>query len=212
MDLAELDEAASAAVRAAVEEAERESGAELVPVLAAASDPYPVADARAAAAGALFGGAAAPWLAGGFGWGAPAWLAAAAVVAGALAGRLLAELTVVRRALAGATELDRRVDAAAGAEFLRQEVFRTRDRSGILIYISLFEHRVRVIADEGVYRAVPRPAWQELAAAVAADMRRRGAGEALLDAVRRAAALVVEHGPRRRDDDRNELPDAPVAR
>jgi uncharacterized membrane protein len=69
-----------------------------------------------------------------------------------------------------------------------------------------------VIADEGVYRAVPRPAWQELAAAVAADMRRRGAGEALLDAVRRAAALVAEHGPRRRDDDRNELPDAPVAR
>jgi len=142
--------------------------------------------------------------------GMPGWAPGCACTARARRMRPAA-VPAVRRAVAGRAELDRRVDAAAAGEFLRHEVFRTRDRSGILIYVSLFERRVRVIADEGVYRALAKPAWDELANAVAAEMRSRPPASALLEAVRRASALVGEHGPRRRADDVNELPDAPLA-
>ena len=201
-----------AAIRGAVELAERESGAELVPVLAESSDGYAVADWRAAAVGAFLGAVVGSLGLGGGGWGgASRWTAPFAAAAGALLALTAAAVPAVRRALSGRAELDRRVDAAAAGEFLRHEVFRTRDRSGILIYVSLFERRVRVIADEGVYRALAKPAWDELANAVAAEMRSRPPASALLEAVRRASALVGEHGPRRRADDVNELPDAPLA-
>jgi len=206
-----IDERQERAIRDAVEEAERHSGAELVPVLASASDPYSVADWRGATLGALGAAcAAAGWS---FASWAPAewWLVPAAVAAGALLGALVAVAPPARRLLAGAREMEVRVDAAAARSFLVHEVFRTRDRTGILLYVSLFERQVRVLADEGVYAAVERATWEELAREVAAEMKRGAPAEALLSAVRRAGELVERFGPRRRDDDRNELPDAPIS-
>lgn len=190
--------------------AESESGAEIVPVLAPASDDYASATWAAVAAGALAGAAlsALPELGG---VAAQRWGPAALAAAGALAGGLLAGLPPLRRRLAGASALEARVEQAAGREFLRHEVFRTRDRTGVLIYVSLFERRVAVLADEGVYRAVPRERWRELAESVAAGMKTRGAESVLLEAVASAGALVRELGPRRRADDVNELSDPPRA-
>jgi putative membrane protein len=208
-----LDDAQRAAIRQAVVDAEAGSGAELVPVLAARSDEYRVAEWRAALLGAAAGvavAAFAPELAGWSRWasGVPALLA----VGGALAGFAAARIPSVRRAFSGAGELDARVEAAARDAFVEHEVFRTRDRTGLLLYVSLFERRVRILADEGVYRAVPEAVWRQVASETAARMRDGEPGEALLAAVRRAGELVGEHGPRRRPDDRNELPDPPAAR
>lgn len=210
-----LGETDRAAIVAAVEAAEAASGAEIVPVLVPASGTYPVADARGAAAGALVGALA--YLA------APAstvagaessWLGTVAVATAALGGLLLARVGRVRRALAGA-ELDERVDLAAAREFVARNVFRTADRTGILLFVSLFERQVRVLADEGVYRAVERPLWEKMAETVAGEMRAGRSearpGAALLRAVQAAGALVAEFGPRRRADDENELPDEPAA-
>lgn len=209
-----LGETDRAAILAAVQGAEAASGAEIVPVLVAASGDYAVADARGVAAGALVGALAylvAPQL----GEAAidPGWLGTVAVATGALGGLVLARVPRLRRTLAG-EELDQRVDLVAAREFLARNVFRTAERTGVLLFVSLFERQVRVIADEGVYAAVPRPRWDELAAAVAREMRDAGgestAGAALLRAVEAAGALVVEHGPRRRPGDVNELSDEPA--
>jgi putative membrane protein len=211
MAIRALDDAQRESIRLAVEEVERASGAELVPVLVGRSDAYRIADWRAALAGAVAGGVAhalVPELAG--------WSAAVAyaplgwVVSGAVASTLAARWPPLRRALAGAHELDERTAAAARAAFVAHEVFRTRDRTGLLIYVSMFEHRVEIVADEGVYRAVPPPIWERLAAEIAAAMRRSPPPQALLEAIRRAGELVAEHGPPRRIDDTNELPDEPV--
>ncbi len=205
---ASLSEAEREAVESAVAEAERESGAEIVPVLVPASDSYEVASWKGAALGALVGSLAyliAPAVEGA---GAdPGWLGAAAVLGGALIGSLLARWPRLRRALAGDAELDQRVELAAAEQFLARALFRTRERTGILIFVSLFERRVRILADEGVYLAVERPIWVALADEIAREMAQAPAGRALLSAVKRAALLVREHGPRRRSDDANELPD-----
>ena len=208
-----LSEAERRALVEAVAAAERQSGAEIVPVLSERSDRYAEAEWAATAIGALVGGLAtlvAPRLSG---WRAtPVWLDATLVAAFAFAGALLARVPALRRALAGGSRLDARVDAAANLAFVEQQVFRTRDRTGILLFVSRFERQVRVLADEAVYQAVERREWERLAAEVAAGMGRRPPGEALLAAVRRTGELVTQYGPVRRDDDVNELPDEPVTR
>lgn len=201
------------AIRAAVRAAEQKSAGEIVPLLVEAVDEHPEAVWKAAALGAVAAGAAAallrPLLPG---WGAaPLWLALPALAGallGALAGRAVPGLA---RWLIGARRLDQRVDACAAEAFLRHELFHTRDRSGILILIALFEHRVRILADQGIHAAVPGETWTRLAAETAAAMRRGSVGEALRAAVERCGELLAEHGPRRRADDANELPDAPVS-
>jgi putative membrane protein len=206
-----MSEQERAAIEAAVVAAEGASGAEIVPVLLSASGAYPIADARGAAFGALLGslGALAFRAVAEPSATDPGWVGAVAVALGALGGLALARIHSVRRALAGA-ELDERVDLASAREFLARNVFRTRDRTGILLLVSLFERQVRVLADEAVYQAVAKPVWERLATDVAREMKGGRPGEALLHAVEAAAALVVEYGPRRTPGDRNELPDAPA--
>lgn len=208
-----IREEEAAGIRAAVREAEARSAGEIVPVLVEAADDHPGALWKAATFGALVAAAAAalvrPLLPG---WGtAPLWLALPAAL-GALAGALAATaLPGLRRLLVGARRLDERVDACAAEAFLRHEVFRTRDRSGILLLIALFERRVRILADEGIHAAVPRETWERVAAEAATAMRRGTPAEALRRAVEQCGELLAEHGPRRRADDANELPDAPVS-
>ena len=75
------------------------------------------------------------------------WIAlppAAGAALGWLAALFLPDL---RRALVPAEALAARVHQRATQAFVEEDVFRTRDRTGILIFISLFEHRVVVLAD-----------------------------------------------------------------
>jgi putative membrane protein len=205
-----LDEQERERIRVAVAAAEAASGAEIVPVLVPASDHYLVADWRGAAFGSWIGAAALvacrwrdPWS------GGAAWWPLAAALLGALGGFLVARIPALRRRLAGGSALDRAVEAGARAAFVGHAVFRTRDATGILLYVSLFERQVRVIADEGVYRAVAPEIWSRVAADVASRMKQAPPAEALMAAVGAAGRLVAEHGPRRRSDDRDELPDEP---
>jgi putative membrane protein len=207
-----VSEDEAAAIRDAVAAAERASAAEVVPVLVEAADAYAVADWKAAALGALFSAVAAALLERiDPSWGATAAWIALPPVAGAAAGALLARaFPGLRRSLVGAGALDERVEARAQEAFVENEVFRTRDRSGVLVLVALFEHRVRILADAGIHAQVPAERWSEIAAATAAAMRHDRPGEALRQAVVACGALLAERGPRRRGDDVNELPDAPV--
>jgi len=204
-----LSEKERAAVRAAVEAAESQSGVEIVPVVTPTSDSYRVADQRGALIGGIVGVLLQASLTAPVAWG-DRWSPAVWTAVGALVGLGLARLPTLRVVLAGAGEISACVAAGARDSFLAQEVFRTRDRTGMLIYVSLLERRVEVLADAGVYQAVPQEDWQRVADEVAREMSRREPATALLEAIRRAGELVAVHGPYRRDDDVNELPDQAI--
>ena len=89
--------------------------------------------------------------------------------------------------------------------FLDQEVFRTRDRTGILLFLSLFEHRVVLLADSGIHEKVEEERWEAITARVAAGIRSGKPGPALVEAIRECGALLEQHGVARRADDRDEL-------
>jgi putative membrane protein len=198
-----------AAIEAANVAAEAKSGGEIVVYVVAACDDYDEARFK----GAALGAAAAAMAAGALhhfgghwgGWGL-AWITLP-VLAGLTAGyfAVLAS-SALRRWLTPASERARRADQRAAQAFLQEEVFSTVDRSGVLLFLALFEHRVVVLADAGIRAKVASTVWDELAQTVAAGARVGRAGPALVTAIERCGDILAEAGVTRRADDRDELP------
>lgn len=83
---------------------------------------------------------------------------------------------------------------------------RTHGRTGILIYLSLREHRAEIVADEAIASKVPAEVWGEAMAAMLAEIRQGRLADGLIAAVARVGKVLAEHFPRA-GDDINELPD-----
>lgn len=198
------------AVRRAVAAAEAESAGEIVPYVVAASDPYPGAAWKGATFAAL-AAALAAWAihrAGGY-WGGHllAWTAlppAAGAALGFLAVHLLPPL---RRWLAGAELIELRTRRRAAAAFLEQEVFQTAGRTGILLFVSLFERRVVILADSGIHARVEEGEWDGIVARIVDGIRRGEAEAALVAGVRACGDLLARHGLSRPPGRGNELAD-----
>ena len=186
---------------------EAQSAGEIVPYAVERSDRYARAIWTAATLGALAGSLAAAVIrwSGDF-WGGPValWIALPPATGAALGWLAAFILPALRRLLVPPEVLAERVRQRAAQAFVEEEVFRTRDRSGVLIFLSLFEHRVVVRADRGLDGVVSPREWEEVVEAIAAGMRRGQPGPALADGIRRCAALAGRLPAR--PDDRDELP------
>ena len=119
-----------------------------------------------------------------------------------------AYLAPLRRSLTLSSRMRESVLFAAKAKFVDLGVSRTRARSGILVYVSMFERKVAIISDIGIDRAVHARSFdqaeQQLARAV-----RRGDLSAFTAALAGLGPVLIELCPPRHDDV-NELPDEPV--
>jgi putative membrane protein len=201
------------AIQAATSAAEARTAGEIVPYITARAADHPDARWRGATLGALAatglaalfettGHLVVPWeitLA----LVLPAWI-------GAACGYFVVNLfPATIRFLLPDDLLEARVMRRAEAAFLHEEVFKTRDRTGILIFLALLEHRAVVLADSGIHAVVPKARWQQLADDLATGIRAGRAREALLATIEAAGALLVEHRLDIRPDDSNELSDAP---
>ncbi|HEY7216281.1 MAG TPA: hypothetical protein VIC28_16785 [Thermoanaerobaculia bacterium] len=196
------------AIRSAVQEAEAKTSGEIVPYVVDRSDEYPSAAWKGAALGALLAPFAALALHRWSGiWGIPLayWIALPALVGGAVGYLLTAWLPPVRRWMAGEAVLETRARLRAAAAFIEQEVFRTRDRTGILLFLSLFERRVVLLADSGIHQKVEEGQWEAITRRLAAEIRAGRPGPGLVEAVRACGELLERHGVARRADDQDEL-------
>jgi len=91
--------------------------------------------------------------------------------------------------------------------FLEEEVFNTRQRTGIMIFVSFFEHEVIVMADSGINKIVDQTQWDKIVQDIVKDIRQGRVVEALENGIKRCGDLLLEKGFRKTDDDTNELRD-----
>ncbi|MER3523629.1 MAG: hypothetical protein C4326_06045 [Ignavibacteria bacterium] len=196
----------------AVHQAEKETSGEIVPYVVYTSDAYEHALWRA---GATFGAL------GFFGFlvlhsvTELAWkpVVAAelglATCAGAIIGALIAaDVPAVKRFFAGKKMLEQRVRQRAMEAFLAEEVFKTRERTGILIFLSLLEHKVLVLSDSGINAKVQQADWEGIVATIVDGMRLGKPADALIRAIQQCGELLKKHGVARRADDADELSDS----
>lgn len=83
---------------------------------------------------------------------------------------------------------------------------RTHGRTGVLLYLSMREHRAEIVADEAIAGKVDAEVWGQAMAGMLADIRKGHVGEGLAAGVRDVGAVLAQHFPRDAQDV-NELPD-----
>lgn len=206
-----LSESEQERIRAAVAEAERRTSGEIVPFVVPRSDVYEAAVWKGAAAGAvlalLFAILVFNFYSGwGFGWLHTGWGTALVVTLCGLAGGLIAAFVPpVRRVLAGADAMTRNVHRYAMKAFVEEEVFDTRERTGILLFISLFEHRIEVLGDAGINRLVSSDEWAEVVERIRDGIKAGRFADGLVEGITMCGHLLEKSGVEVREDDTDEL-------
>jgi putative membrane protein len=193
-----LDDAARAAFARAIAEIEAVSAAEVVVAFRHQSAPYRHANLIVAAVVAFVSLAVMLFVDHQFS------LAAILIdpfIMALVAGLAMERLPAVKRVLTPRARRHVEVERAARATFIERGVHATRDRTGLLVYISWLEQDIALVPDIGVQ--LPADAETKLTAAMA-----RG-GAAVATELATYAKAFAESAPRRAGDI-NELPDALV--
>jgi putative membrane protein len=120
----------------------------------------------------------------------------------------LTGVSAVTRRLVPASLQHEAVLARAEQAFMEQGVTETRERSGVLLFLSETEHRLELLADRGIHERVGTEVWQALVGDVVGAIRKGQAAAGLTRAVDAIGARLAEHFPPS-PDDVNELSDAP---
>lgn len=179
-------------IEAAVAEAERGTDGEIVVTVVAACDAYAHVGWRLGVALAALAFLAI--VASGIDLPAVALLGVQglALVAGLVLGRLPA----VQHHLVSDEVQEARVAERARLAFAEHGLTRTKRRTGILVFVAVLEHRVVVLADEGIHRALgPGERWEDVVELVLDGIRQRRPGEGLVAAVRRCGEILAAHVP-----------------
>jgi putative membrane protein len=216
-----MDDAGRKLVGDAVTEAEAQTSGEIVTVLAESSDGYTdvaLLWATAAAFTAMSVFAAFPepfldtWDAAFGGWGHE-WttgeLASMVIALGLLkflGVMLVQQWQPLKYALIPGPTKTIRVHNQAVRQFKVGAQARTTGRTGVLIYLSMREHRAEIVADESIAAKVPAEVWGEAMGDMLALIRKGRVAEGLAVGIRDVGFVLAEHFPRG-SEDVNELPD-----
>ena len=84
---------------------------------------------------------------------------------------------------------------AALVQFAVRGVAKTRDRTGILIFVSLAERYVRIVADDGIAARVRQAEWQGAVDALVTHMREGRIADGYIAAIEACGAVLAKHFP-----------------
>jgi putative membrane protein len=112
----------------------------------------------------------------------------------------------LRMALTPASTKSRRVRRRALALFRVGAERRTTGRTGILLYVSLAEHRAEIVADEAIHSRVEPEVWGDAMAALIEKVKAGRPGEGMVGAVERIGEVLAKCLPPTGENP-NELPD-----
>lgn len=119
---------------------------------------------------------------------------------------LILKYMPLRLALTPGATKQRRVRRRAIALFKAGAERRTIGRTGILIYLSMAEHRAEIVADEAITKVTTAETWGEAMAALLAEVKQGRAADGICAAIAEVGKVLAEHFPRSTTDT-NEIPD-----
>jgi len=198
-----LSDADKEKIRAAVREAEIRTAGEIVPMVVPASYDYPMADVTGAVAFSLPLAIVLTPVIGGRFWIGPqnmwVFLGTFALLY-AFFFLVIRRVPPLKRLFISKAEIDEEVEEAAVSAFYQEGLYRTRDETGVLIFISMFEKKVWILADKGINEKVGKEQWQGIAGHIAGGIHTGRQVNALCDAVSMVGDLLATHFPAGREN------------
>lgn len=101
----------------------------------------------------------------------------------------------------------RMVQNKAKIAFLEEEVFKTQERIGVLIYFSLAERITIVLPDSGISKIVPQSEWETVVSLITSSMKGKQKKEGIIKAIWYCGDLLEKYGIRVKKVNRNEISD-----
>jgi putative membrane protein len=190
-------------VTEAVKAAEQLTAGEIVVMIISASYHYPMANVIGAAVFALPLALILTTLTGEWLWigGQNMWL-----FLGWLAGlfilfhEIIKRWAWLKRRFISEREFNEEVQEAATTQFFNQGLYRTRDETGVLVLISVFEHKVWVLADRGINDKVEADQWDEIVKMIVDGIKQNRQTEAICEAVEKIGDVLKTNFPIKPDD------------
>lgn len=195
-------------IEKAVSDAELKTSGEIVPYLVEASDSYPEVFWKITSFTQLFLFLIGALLAEHFGEDFHPTifeLITGTLIISIIFGLLLSRVSFIIRWVAGKEKMADEVQKRAAAAFVSEEVFLTKDRTGILIFVSHLEHMVWVIGDSGIHAKVKQEEWQQIVNDIIHGMKNGQPANGLIQAIIGCGNLLQQAGFTRSSDDTNEL-------
>ena len=211
-----LSEADRSRIAQSVAQAERSTSGEIIPVILPSSDSYNHATWICGTIGGfIFTGLAVfghewtlhqSWEAQGF---LPSlvWVSLFQLL-GLGVGFMVSYLPGLRRFMVGREQLRAAVSLKTQSLFLDLGLSQTRDRTGVLIVVSLFERRVEILADQGIHSKVAPGFWDDEVSTIVRSVHEGQFVSGLCQVIEEIGMKLAVSFPRR-EDDINELPNAP---
>lgn len=194
----------------AIDEAEDTTSAEIVPYVVVQTDVYPAARWRGGVLGALVVVSAAALLRTGAApilmpYATDLYVLSTALSVGLIWAFVAGAVPLFTRALTPSDEMARAVYRRAVEAFLDQELFDTCDRTGVLLFVALNEHRIEVLADRGIDEQVDESAWADVTDHIRRGIESDRLTQGLLNGIERCGKVLDEHGLEARPDSEDEL-------
>jgi putative membrane protein len=110
-------------------------------------------------------------------------------------GYLASFVPKVARLLIGKAELSRASEIRAELEFSRLKMTKTKDHVGILVFVSEFDHKVVVLADEAIAKVLPGSTWTDVCSTVISGLIANAFSEKLIEAIGKMGTLCASAFP-----------------
>ncbi|MGF1641590.1 MAG: TPM domain-containing protein [Rhodospirillales bacterium] len=89
----------------------------------------------------------------------------------------------------------RRARRLAHQVFLDLGLSSTKERTGVLLFVSAAEHYVEIIADRGIQQHVDNAVWERIVADFVGRVREGRIADGFVQAIEASAAVMAEHHP-----------------
>lgn len=119
-------------------------------------------------------------------------------------GYFLANIPFLKRLLSTQAELTEEVSQRAMQAFLENNLHTTKNRNGILIMVTLLEHKVEILADQGINNLVPKETWQSAVPKLAHQIKKGNLIEGMIECLNFCGDELAKHFPIE-EHDSNEL-------
>jgi putative membrane protein len=190
-------------VTEAVRAAEQLTSGEIVPLIASRSHDHPTAAISASVALAiplalltssqvgsrLWLGSESVWL-----------FLITALVLQSLLYPITLRSDLLKRPFLGRRRTEREVQRAAVAAFYAEGLHKTAQANGILLYISVVEERVWILADRNINHLVEQKVWDEMVDQLTRGIRNGKRCEAICATIHRVGEVLRQHFPHHRKD------------
>ncbi|MBW1636266.1 MAG: TPM domain-containing protein [Deltaproteobacteria bacterium] len=117
---------------------------------------------------------------------------------------LLNRSDTVKRFFLNPKQVKEEVERSAITAFFSEQLYKTERENGILLYISVMEKKVWILADRGINERIEQPIWDDIIVQLTKGIKEQKRCEAICEAVKKTGKILEVHLPIR-EDDRNEL-------